>query len=53
MLFILWGMICGEVDRRDAWGRPYKAFIGEHFARHCFGPARVVQIANDNAASAA
>ena len=54
MLFLLWGMICGEVTRKDAWGRPYKVFIGEHVARHLFplGP-RLVAIANDNEVQAA
>lgn len=54
MLFLLWGMICGEVTRRDDYGRPYKAFIGAHVCKHLFplGP-RLAQVANDNGGKAA
>lgn len=54
MLFLLWGMICGEVTRKDHYGRPYKAFIGAHVCNHLFplGP-RTVAIANDNEVQAA
>ena len=54
MLFLLWGMICGEVTRKDAWGRPVTSFIGAQVCEHLFplGP-RTAAIANDNEVQAA
>lgn len=54
MLFLLWGMICGEVTRKDAWGRPSTVFIGAHVCNHLFPlTPRHVAIANDNEVQAA